>query len=103
MSDIPLICPRCSSCRIVKNGFIHNGRQNNKCKDCSRQFVQHPVKKVIGEETRNLIDKLLLERVSLAGIVRVTGVSEQWLQKYVNALYQAVPKQVEVWPKKKGG
>lgn len=56
---------------------------------------------MIGQETKDLIDKLLLERVSLAGIARVTGVSEQWLQTYVNALYKAVPKEVEVWQKKK--
>lgn len=36
----------------------------------------------------------------IAGIARVTGVSERWLQNYVNNLYEAVPKEVEVWPKK---
>lgn len=56
MSDTSLTCPRCSSSQIVKNGFIHNGHQNFKCKDCSRQFVQNPTKKMIGQETRNLID-----------------------------------------------
>jgi transposase-like protein len=85
MSEAPITCPRCHSSRIVKNGLIHNGNQNFKCKDCNRQFVQNPTKKVIGQETRDLIDKLLLERLSLAGIARVTGVSEQWLQTYVNA------------------
>jgi transposase-like protein len=102
MSETPLVCPRCHSRRIVKNGLIHNGNQNFKCKDCSRQFVQNPTKKVIGQETRDLIDKLLLERLSLAGIARVTGVSEQWLQTYVNAKYSSVPKTVEAWPKKRG-
>jgi transposase len=56
---------------------------------------------MIGHETRNLIDKLLLERLSLAGIARVTGVSEQWLQTYVNAKYKATPRQVEVKKKKR--
>ncbi|KJU86076.1 Insertion element protein [Candidatus Magnetobacterium bavaricum] len=32
----------------------------------------------------DLIDLLLLERMALAAIVRVTGVSERWLQDYVN-------------------
>lgn len=96
MSETALSCPRCYSTNIVKNGKIHNGNQNFKCKDCLRQFVQNPTKKVIGQDTRDLVNKLLLERVSLAGIARVTGVSEQWLQTYVNALYQAVPKEVEV-------
>lgn len=103
MSASPLTCPRCQTTVVVKNGKIHNGRQNFKCKACSRQFVQNPTKKVISQDTRDLIDKLLLERLSLAGITRVTGVSEQWLQTYVNAKYQATPRQVKVEEKKRGG
>lgn len=95
-------CPRCDSNRIVKNGFIHNGNQNFKCKDCDRQFVLNPKNKVIDQETKNLIDKLLLEKLPLAGIARVTGVSERWLQAYVNTLYTSIPKNLEVWPKKRG-
>lgn len=54
---------------------------------------------MIGEDTRELINKLLLERLSLAGISRVTG-SAQWLQIYVNNKYSSMPQQVEVRPKK---
>jgi hypothetical protein len=43
--------------------------------------VQYPQNKVIEQATKDLIDKLLLERLSLAGIARVTGVSELWLQR----------------------
>ena len=102
MSAPALTCPRCQSTQVVKNGSIHNGRQNFKCKACGRQFVLNPTKKVIGQDTRELIDKLLLEKIPLAGIARVTGVSEGWLQTYVNAKYDNIPKQVEVWPKKRG-
>jgi hypothetical protein len=56
---------------------------------------------VIGEETKELIEKLLLEKLPLAGIARITGVSERWLQTYVNKLYTSVSQQVEVWPKKR--
>jgi insertion element IS1 protein InsB len=84
-------CPRCGSNRVVKNGHIHNGKAKLACKDCRRQFVENPVWKPISAETKALIDKLLLERVALAGIVRVTGVSAQWLQDYVNAKYKAQP------------
>ena len=38
-------------------------------------FVDQPSKQPIPVETRGGVDKVLLERVSLAGIVRVTGVS----------------------------
>jgi hypothetical protein len=50
--------------------------------DCARQFVIAPRHQPISEETKKLIDKLLLEKISLAGICRTTGVSERWLQYY---------------------
>jgi hypothetical protein len=65
------------------------------------QFVQDPQNKPIDQATKNLIDKLLLERLSLAGIARGTGVSELWLQRYVNAKYAAVPRSVSVSAKKR--
>jgi hypothetical protein len=64
--------------------------------------VQAPQNKVIDQGTKDLIDKLLLEKIPLAGITRVTGVSEPWLQSYVNAKYEAVPKLVKVGSKKRG-
>ncbi len=99
-ADLPS-CPSRNSKQIVKNGKIHNGKQNHKCRDCGRQFVQNPENKVIKQETKNLIDKLLLEKISLAGISRVTEVSEPWLQSYVNEKYESLPKQVSVTTKKK--
>jgi transposase-like protein len=66
MSENLIFCPRCDSNRVVKNGFIHNGNQNFKCKDCNRQSVLNPKNKVIEQETKDLIDKLLVEKLSLA-------------------------------------
>jgi hypothetical protein len=63
--------------------------------------VENPAWEPISEETRALIDKLLLERLSQAGIVRATGVSARWLQNYVNAKYAAVPQVTDVPVKKK--
>jgi len=94
-------CPACDSKRTVKNGSIHNGKPKCKCKDCGRQFVVNP-ENIIPQETKNLIDKLLLERISLAGIVRVTGVSERWLQDCVNQKYENIPQKIEVSEKPKG-
>ena len=102
MPEHTIFCPRCDSNHVVKNGFIHNGSQNFKCKQCNRQFVLNPKNQPISQETKELIDKLLLEKLPLAGIARVTGVSERWLQNYVNTLYTSVPQEVEVWPKKRG-
>ena len=95
-------CVNCSSGRTVKNGRIHNGKQRFLCHECGRQFVEHPNKKVIDSQTRELVDRLLLERISLAGIARAAQVSEQWLQTYVNEKYASVPRQVHVSAKKRG-
>jgi transposase-like protein len=94
-------CPNCSSSRTVKNGHIHNGKQRFKCHGCSRQFIEQPQKKIIDQATRELMDRLLLERISLAGIARVVRVSEQWLQNYVNLKYASVPRRVQVTQKKR--
>lgn len=96
-------CPLCACTKTVKNGRIHNGKQRFKCHECGRQFIEQPTKKVIDQATRELIDRLLLERISLAGIARAIQVSEQWLQTYVNEKYATVPRQVQVRPKKRGG
>jgi transposase-like protein len=97
-----MMCPVCQAEKIVKNGKIHNGKQRFKCQACGRQFVANPAKKMIAPETKALIDKLLLERISLEGICRVTGVSGSWLQRYVNTKYAEVPKQVDVKDKPPG-
>ena len=96
------LCPRCSSDNWVKNGSIHNGKPKHRCNDCGRQFVDNPQKGPISKATKILIDKLLLEKIPLAGIVRVTGVSERWLQNYVNDKYENIPKQVQVKTKAPG-
>ncbi|NER85047.1 MAG: hypothetical protein F6K42_37170 [Leptolyngbya sp. SIO1D8] len=94
-------CPDCGSLNIVKNDTTHHGKQNHKCKDYSRQFVEDPQNKIIDEATKHLIDKLLLEKIPLAGIARVVEVSEVWLQPYVNAKYDQVKRQVQVSAQKK--
>lgn len=90
MSDQP-ICPSCQSQEVKRNGHIHNGKQNYRCKDCGRQFVADSTKRYISEEERAMIDRLLLERISLAGICRVMKVSQRWLLDYVSKLYERLP------------
>ena len=95
-------CTRCNSQHTVKNGISVTGKQKYKCNACGFQFVLNPEKLPISNETKDLIDKLLLERISLAGIARMTGVSERWLQYYVNDKYEKTPRQVIVKKKSKG-
>lgn len=64
--------------------------------------MEQPSKKVIDAATRTLIDRLLLERISLFSIARAAQLSETWLQQYVNEKYAGVARQVEVMPKKRG-
>lgn len=63
--------------------------------------MEHPQKIVINQEKRELIDRLLLERISLAGIARAAQVSERWLQTYVNDKSATVPREIKVTPKKR--
>jgi Transposase and inactivated derivatives len=104
MSEARLSCPSCQSVSVVKNGSTRHGKQNYKCRDCGRQFVENPQWQRVSERTQDtydLLEKLLLEKIPLAGIARVLKVSERWLQSYVNHKYENVPQQVEVEPKPK--
>ena len=101
-SSPPFPCPNCGSHHRIKNGSIHNGKPKRQCKECGRQFVINPTNKTVSDETKQLIDKLLLERISLRVIARVTGVSWSWLQNYVNNKLAAVPRQIKVLDKPKG-
>jgi insertion element IS1 protein InsB len=86
-----MTCKSCGSENVKLNGHIHNGKQNHLCRDCGRQFVLAPTQKRITDAEKATVDKLLLERISLAGISRVVGVSEVWLQSYIKGLYEKVP------------
>ena len=97
-----MICPKCGSTHIKKNGSIHNKKKKYQCNRCGRQFVENPQNKIISDETKNLVEKLLLEKIPLAGIARVAGVSEPWLQDCVNQKYAAVPRVVTIIDKPKG-
>jgi transposase-like protein len=95
--DYSLYCPRCGSLKFVKNGSIHNKKPKYKCQECGRQFVENPQNKTISDETnetKKMINNLLLEKISLAGIARATGVSEKWLQNYVNSKYDQVSQEI---------
>ena len=88
----PRTCPSCGSARLVKNGSTHNHKYQ--CNICGRQFIDNPTNISISAQTKLLIDRLLLERISLRGIVRVTNVSWSWLQEYVNVKMAAIPRQI---------
>lgn len=89
-------CPRCGLSHSKKNGHTHSGKQNYQCLECGRQYVADS--RHIGDATRELIKKLLLERLSLRGICRVVGVSLQWLLPFIAELDDTLPDHLYVQP-----
>ena len=79
--------PLCHSYHVVKKGHIHNSKQRFKYCDCDRQLIENPTTITISQQqTKTLVDqpkaaalsdRLLLERISLAGIARVTQVFQK--------------------------
>ncbi len=84
-------CSHCISENTKKNGHTHYGKQNYLCHTCNRQFVEGGQEWFVNESDKILIDKLLLERISLSGICRVCDVSQQWLLSYIKELYKSLP------------
>ena len=90
--------PQCGSRHYKKDGRIHTGKQNHKCKACGRAFVLLPEHRVIPEEQRTLVERLLLERISLRGICRTVGVSLSWLLHFMVERFAAAPDPLYVQP-----
>lgn len=84
-------CSHCNSENTKKNGHTHYGKQNYLCHDCKRQFVEDGQEWFVNESDKILINKLLLERISLSGICRVCDVSQQWILTYIKKLYGNLP------------
>jgi insertion element IS1 protein InsB len=91
-------CPECGSQLFKKNGHIHTGKQNHQCKECGRQVVVDATDRVIDEEQRKVVERLLCEKISLHGICRVIGVSIRWLMDFMVARFAAVPEHLHVQP-----
>ncbi len=91
-------CPQCGSIWYKRNGHIHTGKQNHRCKMCGRAFILNPDNAVITEEERLLIERLLLERISLRGICRAVGVGLRWLLQLMVARFREAPDHLNVAP-----
>ncbi len=91
-------CPRCGLDYIVKNGISLSQKQKYKCRECDKRIVLKQEKK-ISEENKTIIDKFLLDKISLRWIARSVGVSTVWLQKYVKEKYQEQPEDLHIQKK----
>lgn len=84
-----LRCPQCGLWHSKRNGHTHYGKQNNRCLNCGRHFLEDSQR--LSEEDRQMIKRLLLERLSLLGICRVMGISLRWLLSFIAELYEDLP------------
>lgn len=50
----------------------------------------------ISDETKGIVERLLLEKISLFSIARALQISELWLQQYVNQKSKTMPQEVQV-------
>src|SRR5918911_559570 len=89
-------CPQCGSPWYKRNGHIHTGKQNHRCKACGRAFVLMPENRVITKEQKALIERLLLERISLRGICRAVGVGLRWLLQFMVERFQSAPEHLYI-------
>lgn len=91
--------------KIKSNGSVRENKKSQ-CKVCNYQFVLQKSARFIEErqvDVLEIIDNLLLERMSYAAIARVIKVSERWLQNYVNnKLRKEVKREIKVIKKPKG-
>src|SRR5262245_22795086 len=73
------ICPPCQSPKYQKNRHSHHGKQHYHGNECGRQFVACFDQDLVSEDTRVLIERLLVERISWRSIRRAAGVRLKWL------------------------
>ena len=81
---------------LKKNGHLPSGKQSNRCNDCGQQFVLDFEQRLVSDEDRELIKRLLCERLSLRGICRTVGVGMKWLMGFVVQCYEAAPDDLNV-------
>ncbi len=72
--------PRCQSRNVIKNDTSTMGKPNLPAKTVNDSSWEARNNVDYQSRQKALVDRWLLERVSLGGIVRGTGVSARWLQ-----------------------
>src|SRR5262245_49503340 len=92
------VCPRCQSPPSKKNGQIHHGKQNHHFHDGGRQFADCSNQYLNSEDTRALIERLLVEPISLHGICRAVGVTLKWLVGFLVQCFEALPDHLNIEP-----
>ena len=99
-------CPYCLGTNLRPKGWktkVSGKKQRRfKCKDCKKHILLKGRNWFVSDEQLSLIEKLLLERISLRGICRVLGISLSWLLLYIKKLYNKQADDLNYRPPKKG-
>ncbi len=81
-------CPRCHATHVVRNGRLRSGSPQLLCRGCGRRFVPAPKRPLVLDAEKDLVRRLLRERMGVRAIARATGRSRSWVQTFVNAVYR---------------
>jgi len=85
-------CPYCLGTNLRPKGWnTKKTKRRLKCGCCKKQFVMNGKSWFVSDVQEELIDALLLERISLRGICRVVKISLSWLLCYIKKLYSEQP------------
>jgi transposase-like protein len=76
-----IICPRCSSVSIVKNGKTAQRKQRYLCKDCRRQFIRDYTNLGCVGAVRDLVVPLTINGAGIRDIERVLFLSPNTILK----------------------
>ena len=89
---MPLMeCPQCQSTHVRKNGH-RRGKQNHRCLDCGRQFVENPtVERGYSDDIRRLCLRMYVNGMGFRGIERVTGVHHTTVITWVKQVGTLLP------------
>ncbi len=87
----------CGSDLLKKNSYTRHEKQNFRCLECGKQWSENNEAKIINEQTKELVRKALLKRVSLHGICRIFDVRmPSWLLDFINFMINVLPEDLNV-------
>jgi transposase-like protein len=78
--------PRCHATHVVRNGRLRSGSPQLLGRGCGRRFVPDPKRQPVSDAEKDLIRRLLRERMGVRAIARATGRSRSWVQTFVNTV-----------------
>ena len=94
-----ILCPYCLSTKVIKKGLnTTKKKQRFKCCNCKKHIVTDGHKWFVTEYDKEILSRLLGEKLSLRGICRVLKLSLSWLMIYINKIYNKLPDDLNFKP-----